>query len=344
VTGTLIRPGSWDTYWQALAGGDSATAVQVALELHQAGMSLVDVLEGLVAAAQVEVGSRWAANEWNVAQEHCATSVSEEVVAALAGRIAVTPHRGAAVVGCVDGDWHALPSRVVATALREDGWRVHYLGASVPVGHLSQFLQDTGPDLVAISCSISTNLRRARRMIEAARDAGVPVLAGGPGFGPDGRWATRLGANATASSAREATALVAAPTWPRFVGPAPAHLLPDAAADLLARHRGRLVLRAEEDLSGRWPAMGQYNEEQLLRTVEDLGYLVDFLSAALYVDDVDLYRRFVGWMDGVLVVRGVPGAALRAGIGAVERAIISEIGDQPRAAAFLRAVADIPSS
>lgn len=338
-----VPAAAWHDYWQSLADGDAERAASVALELHRSGIALEDVLDGLVAAGQAEVGRRWAVNEWNVAREHRATSVSEEVVVRLdheivtAARDRSAPERGQAVVSCVDGEWHALPSKVVATVLRQAGWKVHFLGASVPVSHLAQFIHDVGPDVTALSCSIPVNLRRARQMIEASREAGVPVLAGGPGFGPAGRWALALGANATAADARGAVAVLEGPGWQRFTGapgPLPA---PDDDAERLSDGRREVVDAALEVLRGRWPAMAGYNAYQLARTEEDLGFIVDFLGAALFVDDVELFTGFVAWNSQVLAARGVPRAALGAGIEAVSQSISATIGTLPRAAKFLEA-------
>lgn len=327
----------WEMYWQALAAGDGAGAVRVALELVDQGTSLVDVLDGLISAGQHRVGRLWAANEWNVAQEHRATSVSEEVVAALTARIDTPRTGGRVVVTCVDGEWHALPSRVVAAVLREAGWQVHFLGASVPVAHLTQFLQDSGPDVTALSCSLPTALPRARQMIEASRQMGVPVIAGGAGFGPSGRWALALGANGTAADARGALATLRSGDWPVYTDPAPRRPAPDSSAEALRRRRREVATAANRRLWARWPAMESYDERQLERTEEDLGYLVDFLGAALFVDDVELYTGFVGWMAGILEARGVPRAALTAGLEVTREAVTELLGELPRAARFLQA-------
>ena len=327
-----------EAYWRALADGDSEAAVAVALAMHDdAGVAVIDILDEVVAVAQVEVGRRWAANEWNVAQEHRATSVSEEVVAALSTRVTRRPERGTAVVTCVDGEWHSLPSRVVAAVLRADGWRVHHLGASVPVAHLARMLHDVGPDVTAVSCSLPTALIRARHTIEASREAGVPVIAGGPGFGPDGRWATTLGADGTAPDARRALAVLADPSWPAFTTPAPPYQPPDRAHDLLRRRQGEIVFDAGRRLRARWPGVREYGAEEEARTAEDLGYLVEFLAASLYVDDMELYTGFVSWMDGILECRSVPRPALTAGLEVTAEAVEAVLGAQPRAARTVQA-------
>ena len=182
--------------------------MQIATGLQRSGVPLVDLLDLLVARAQGEVGRRWAADEWSVAQEHRATSIGEDVVAALAagvaGDAAVPPSGRRVMLSCVDGEWHTLPGRILTAALRADGHEVTYLGASVPARHLTAMLHDDGPDVVALSCALPTALPAARQTIELARSAGIPVVVGGRGFGPQGRWGLALGASNWAADARTA--------------------------------------------------------------------------------------------------------------------------------------------
>lgn len=195
----------FQSFLDALGSADEAGAIALATELVDAGGDPVDVMFDLVVPAQREVGRRWAVGEWSVAQEHAATAVSEAVVAALAIRARwPTPTRGHVVVACAEREWHSLPARMVTHALRAAGWRATYLGASTPPAQLVRFLDETVADAVAVSCSVVKALPAARRMIEAVRESGRPVLAGGPAFGADEQRALALGATAWAADAREA--------------------------------------------------------------------------------------------------------------------------------------------
>ncbi|MYT23970.1 cobalamin-binding protein, partial [Streptomyces sp. SID7760] len=104
------------------------------------------------------------------------------------------PSRGRITVACVDGEWHALPARLLAEVLRIRGWHVDYLGAQVPAPHLIAHLHRTGPDAVALSSSIPTRLPVAHATITACQAVGTPVMVGGAAFGPGGRYARLLGA------------------------------------------------------------------------------------------------------------------------------------------------------
>ncbi|MGQ0465364.1 MAG: cobalamin B12-binding domain-containing protein [Sporichthyaceae bacterium] len=320
-----------ETYWDALTRGDRAAAIATARAARDNGASVEEILTDLVCASQIRVGQCWAANEWSVAQEHIATSICEDVLAVLAADIDAPP-RGTAVVTCAEGEWHALPARVLAETLRLGGWRVHYLGASIPPNHLAQQLRDVGPDLVAVSCSVSTSLPRVRSMIEASREAGVPVIVGGRGFGFDGRWAGPLGANAWAPSAGAAVRVLNDPTWPIYTDPAPPVHAPDDSMATLATMRSSLVEASYARLGELFP-MGHYTQHQIERTIEDLGFILDFLGASLYVDDPSLFVDFAIWLGEILGARGVPVAAARLGMEAIDEVL----PDVPRAKAYLGA-------
>jgi len=327
---------AFTAYWSALADGDAGRATRLALDELDAGRPVLDVLESLVAAGQSEVGRRWAVNEWNVAQEHRATSVSEEVVAAIAARAPTgAGGAGSALLTCADGEWHALPSRLLAAALRHAGWQVTFLGASVPADHLGPLLHEVGPDVTAISCALPTRLIEARRSIELSRDAGVPVLVGGRGFGADGRWARVLGADAWAPDARSALSVLAA--LPPFTSPAPPMPVSSSEISALRSRTTAVVEESVQRMLARLPEVAAYDARQRRRTEEDVAHIVEFLGAAHFVQDVTLFTDFTAWLRDVLVARGVPAATLVAGLGVVGDVLGEQPGGFAWAADYLRA-------
>ncbi len=310
----LDRPELAERYLRLLGDGDEFGAVELVTGLLDEGVPAVRIMLDLIAPAQARIGELWAANAWSVAREHAATAISERALAAVAARTHVRPVRGRITVACVDGEWHALPVRILAEVLRLDGWRVDFLGANVPGAHLVTHLHQTGPDAVALSCMLPTRLARAHAAITACRGAGVPVIAGGRGFGVDGRHALTLGANAWAAGAEEAAQRLA-DDWPPPVGdPDGLRYLGDEEYTHLCRRRPELITQACERLAAAYPPMSGYDERRRDATVEDLGHIVDFLAAALYVSDPRVFTDFVAWTSGVLAARSVPPAALRVGL------------------------------
>lgn len=131
--------------WGALTDRDEHAAAATVFGALDAGMTPEEVLLDVIAPVQHRVGSEWAANRITVAQEHAATTINDRVVAALAHHdtAAPAPHAGRVTVACVDGEWHALPARLLAEVLRLRGWQVDFLGAQVPtedIAHIVDFL------------------------------------------------------------------------------------------------------------------------------------------------------------------------------------------------------------
>ncbi len=113
------------------------------------------------------------------------------------------------VVACAEGDVHSLAARMIAAHLVFLGWRVNFLGPSQPADDLGAYLQANPPEALVLSCTLPAALPGARASIRAAHAAGVPVLAGGRGFGADGRRARALGADAWTADPREIDAILA---------------------------------------------------------------------------------------------------------------------------------------
>ncbi|MEU7890896.1 cobalamin B12-binding domain-containing protein [Microbispora bryophytorum] len=300
-------------YLDLIGRADEEGAADLVLGLIGEGVPAEDVLLRVIAPCQRRVGELWASNEWPVAREHGATAVSERVVAAVSGRVRPTATRGRVAVACADGEYHVLPTRIMAEVLRLRGWQVDFLGASVPGPHLITHLHQTGPDVVALGCMLPTRLPRAHATIAACQAVGIPVLAGGAGFGADGRFARLLGADAWAPTADAAADRLAAglPSFPAAApggtagsGDTAVHLGGEEYA-YLTRHRADLLARVMDTLTGR-PE----------HTAEDLGNMADFLIAATYVHDAALFTDFVVWTCRVLEARQVPAESVVLGLGA----------------------------
>ncbi|MFE9369829.1 B12-binding domain-containing protein [Streptomyces sp. NPDC006711] len=331
-----------EALWDAVFAGDEYTATGLVQGALDEGYDPECVLLDVIAPVQAKVGEEWAANRMSVAQEHAATAINDRAVAALSTHPAAraTIERGRITVACVDGEWHALPARLLAEVLRLRGWRVDYLGAQVPVSHLVAHLHRTGPELVALSSSIATRLPTAHATITACQATGVPVLAGGAAFGPGGRYARLLGADAWAGDARSAADHIAKGPLAR---PHPGHQqlddlphLEDQEYTLVTRTRTTLVRAVLRGLEEAFPAVRQYSDLQRERTAEDLAHIVDFLATALYLDDTDLFTGFLTWTAAILTARGVPAQSLPPALVLLGE----ELKDFPRARRLLRQGAD----
>ena len=298
------------------------------------------VILSILAPAQAEIGRRWEDNQITVADEHVATSITDAVLAQLGAATPLPSHDASIAVCCVEGDWHVVPARMAAELLRAEGFGVRFLGGSLPADHLERYLAEMQPVAVCLSCSLPLFLPGALRSVEAAHRAGIPVMAGGRGFGRDDHAAVRLGADAWASTMTGATRQLA--TWAR-TRPAD-HSGPFADTDgwsAIELSRTELVDHTMILLSESWPWMRDLDERQLDRSREDLSYIFQFLAVSLLVDDDRIFAEFLVWLSGVLTSRNLPPSTVIATIPILTKSLAAAGRLTPRVERLLRAGAGV---
>ena len=307
----LLPPRASDSFLDLALAGERARATRLTLDLLEEGFSLPVLVTDLLGAVQREVGARWHRAEIGVADEHLVTGVSQAALGALTATVPHRPGRGTVVLACAEGDWHSLPAQLFGEALRAEGQGVIYLGASSPAEEVSRLIARRRPDALLITCNLALFYPGVAGLADAAHRHGVPVLAGGRALNP--ARAIALGADAWAADVKSAANLVR--SWrlvPPEVDPSPVELV--AAAVALDDRAPELGGVAYEALAERFPPMADYDQRQRARTYEDLVYIVRFLAAARLVDDDEVFTSFATWLEELLGARGVPAAALIAGL------------------------------
>lgn len=135
-------------------------AADALLDRVLADNTLETVLRGLLAYLN-RLGDRWAAGEATVAQEHFATSLLRGRLLSLARGWggAVGPR---AVLACPSGEQHDLGLICFGLCLKQNGWRIAYLGQDTPGESILETADALGPELVAIAVVDPGPLRAAR--------------------------------------------------------------------------------------------------------------------------------------------------------------------------------------
>ena len=296
--------------------GNRRAAVRLTLDLLDQRVSREQIVVDLLAPAQQEVGQRWYCNELTPADEHLASGVTAAALDMLMGEATQSAYGSLTVVACAEGDFHSLAAQMFGELLHEHGMGVSVLGASTPAEVVAEFLVRSGADSLAISCSVPIFFPGAVRLIDAAHRQGIPVIAGGPAFGHGPRRAERLGADAWALTAADATPILLG--WksaPPSVSREPT--LVDPVALRLAAQADALGGAALDGLAARFPPTADYDERRMARTREDLVFIVQFLAATLLAADPAIFGDFLDWLRNLLAQRGVPPQALIAGLEAL---------------------------
>ncbi len=252
------------------------------------GVTFDTVLFDVVAPLQSDLGRRWQEGDVGIAEEHAATGAVETLVALLAGSLSQPDDADHIVVACAEGDSHSLPARIVAAHLLYLGWRVTFLGTGVPATDLETYLAETNPAALVLSCAMATRLPGARDCIRAAHGSGVPVVAGGPGFG-DGANARKLGADAWVPSPRDLDELLR--TW----DPSPdanEATAQDRTGEMLAIEAADPKILAEAAATA-GTILGDLVPAARLRA--DLRIFLDAAHAALLVEDPTVVLEYADW-------------------------------------------------
>lgn len=157
-------------------------AASYVLELLKEGTPPEGVIHDVVGPALREIGLRWQRNDLGVADEHAATDICRYVVYRLFD--AVAPRKALsrkALVTCVPGEEHELGARITAYYMELKGWRVYYIGRSLPGDEIVRATAREKPAAALFAATLISHLPAARDLARRVRDSspGVKLVLGG---------------------------------------------------------------------------------------------------------------------------------------------------------------------
>lgn len=115
------------------------------------GLSAPEFLTGVVAPLLARVGDLWESGELRPAQEHVVSTAVRQVLDWLLGRYDAPPSAPLVVVGTPAGELHEFGAMMAAVMAAEAGWRVLYLGPSLPAEEVAVAAERAGASAVAMS-------------------------------------------------------------------------------------------------------------------------------------------------------------------------------------------------
>ena len=169
-----------DRAFRQLVAGDERAARRLVAGLIEGGVSVTTVAQDVLTPALRRIGEEWSAGRLTVAEEHRASAIVERML----GEHHPTPRgrrRGTAVVAALAGERHSLPTAMAASALRDDNWHVHHLGADVPEADLVRFISAQPIDLVVLTATSPDGRLAVDAVVAQLEAAGVRVLVGTAG-------------------------------------------------------------------------------------------------------------------------------------------------------------------
>ena len=133
------------------------------------------------------IGELWCDGKVNVAQEHLATQITlgqMDKLRLIQNVPRFLSHR--VMVCCVEGEHHCIAARMAADLFQMEGWQVDFLGPDVPTASLIEIVSARRPNLLALSATLQSNLRRTRALINKVKrlpDAPYIIVGGQAALG-----------------------------------------------------------------------------------------------------------------------------------------------------------------
>ena len=163
---------------------DEATAVRLVKERLASGVEAISILEELQAGMNV-VGERFEEGEYFLSELIYAADIFKNAGAPLQESLksAARATYGTLVLGTAKNDIHDFGKDIVATVMTSNGIKVVDLGVSVEHQAFVDAIKEHRPELVGISCLLTTTFDEVKTAIATIAEAGlrdkVTILVGG---------------------------------------------------------------------------------------------------------------------------------------------------------------------
>ncbi|MCS6806868.1 MAG: MerR family transcriptional regulator [Acidobacteriota bacterium] len=128
-----------------------AAELDAALRRAAVSLSRPVLLEQLVSPLMQTVGDLWREGQLRIVHEHVASSVVRAFLASLDGAFQVAETAPTLIVTTPSGQWHEIGALLAACAAAADGWRVVYLGPSLPAEEIAGAVERHHAKAVALS-------------------------------------------------------------------------------------------------------------------------------------------------------------------------------------------------
>jgi MerR family transcriptional regulator, light-induced transcriptional regulator len=170
----------------ALTAAENFDAPALEASLRTAALRLPSdqVLDRVFGPLLLAIGTRWHEGSFPPAKGHLATAVIRRVLTWMTDFPLVAETAPRIVIGTPAFQMHDLGAMLAATAASSNGWRVTFLGASLPAEELLRAVRMADADAVALSIVHPTDDPRLVTELRALR-AGLPpsvaLVVGGAG-------------------------------------------------------------------------------------------------------------------------------------------------------------------
>ena len=166
--------------------GAMAEVERIVNELLNGGVAPERIIDdGIVPTLDV-IGQKFSRGECFIPEMLVAAKASQKAIDILRPILVNTDYKSKAkiVIGTVMGDLHDIGKNIVSMVFESAGFEVRDLGVDVSPETFVDTIKEFNPEIVALSCLITTTMTNMRATIEKIKEANlrdrVKVIIGGP--------------------------------------------------------------------------------------------------------------------------------------------------------------------
>lgn len=144
-----------------------------------------EILDALQAGLDI-VGDRYSAQVYFLSELMLSAELFNEASGMLdQDAVESVEKLGTFLIGTVETDVHDIGKNIVVSILKSKGFEVIDLGIDVPVRRFVEAVRENEPQLIGLSCLLTTCFDKMKETVEAIRDAGLDenrliLVGGGP--------------------------------------------------------------------------------------------------------------------------------------------------------------------
>nr|WP_320133924.1 cobalamin-dependent protein [uncultured Holophaga sp.] len=194
------------TLINAMADLEESVLIKEVKTLKEQGVPALEIIQKLQEGMNI-VGKRYEEKEYYLSELIMSAEIFKEAAALIGGDLAAggAPTHGTMVMGTIYGDIHDIGKNIVTTVMSCNGFKVVDLGVDVPTAKYLEAIKEHKPQVVGISCLLTTAFDGMKECISSIEAAGLrkdlKILIGG---GPcDQTTADYVGADAYCKTAQD---------------------------------------------------------------------------------------------------------------------------------------------
>nr|WP_320133408.1 cobalamin-dependent protein [uncultured Holophaga sp.] len=194
------------TLIHAMADLEESVLMKEVKSLQAQGVPALEIIQKLQEGMNI-VGRRYEEKEYYLSELIMSAEIFREAAALIGGDLDAeeAPTHGTMVMGTIYGDIHDIGKNIVTTVMSCNGFKVIDLGVDVPTERYLAAIREHKPQIVGISCLLTTAFDGMKECIASIEAAGLrkdlKILIGG---GPcDQTTADYVGADAYCKTAQD---------------------------------------------------------------------------------------------------------------------------------------------